>query len=189
MWPKSPPLGRHSWKIRTPQPNNFFRVHCRRLAAFFEPLNSSPPLLAPELRVSKSTCDAFAKPCAILLFWRENPRNQPDVKWKRECRRWNCFRGNHLVFSSMTWDIVNLTQFKTVSVQSKVRLVWVSCQPVNSLFLLNDFFCICCKQITGLSDAFPQTWKLPLQWLMLMLGLKTAANKPSESNLKTKYQE
>jgi len=24
---------------------------------------------------------------------------------------------------------------------------------------------------------------------MLMLGLKTAANKPTESNLKTKYQE
>jgi len=24
------------------------------------------------------------------------------------------------------------------------------------LFLINDFFCICYKQITGLSDAFPQ---------------------------------
>jgi len=47
----------HSQKICIPQTKHFFRVQTRRLAASFEPLNSSLPLSAPELRSRKSMCD------------------------------------------------------------------------------------------------------------------------------------
>jgi len=70
-------LWRHSQKICNPQPKNLFRVQTRRLGTSFEPLNSSLPLSAPEL--------CACKPCAIRLYWRENPQNWPDAKvlmWK-----------------------------------------------------------------------------------------------------------
>ena len=35
----------------------FFLVQTRRLATFFEPLNSSLPFSAPELRARKDTCE------------------------------------------------------------------------------------------------------------------------------------
>jgi len=50
----------------------FFLVQTRRLADLFEPLNSSPPLSAPELSVRKATCNP--------VVWHENPRKWPDTK-------------------------------------------------------------------------------------------------------------
>ena len=61
-------LRRHSQTIRTPQPNNFFACSGRRRAASFEPLNSSPPLSAPELRVRKATCDVYASHVQSTCF-------------------------------------------------------------------------------------------------------------------------
>jgi len=45
----------------------FFRVQTRRFVAFFEPLNSSLPLLAPELHVRKATCD-------LLVLVQKSPK-------------------------------------------------------------------------------------------------------------------
>jgi len=47
-------------------------VQTRRLATSFEPLNSYLPLRCPSY--------TWAKPRAIQLFWRENPRILLDVK-------------------------------------------------------------------------------------------------------------
>jgi len=47
-------------------------VQTRRLATSFEPLNSYLPLRRPSY--------TWAKPRAIQLFWRENPRILLDVK-------------------------------------------------------------------------------------------------------------
>jgi len=44
-------------KFATPNQKNFFRMQTRRLAASFEPLNSSLPLSASELCACKVTCD------------------------------------------------------------------------------------------------------------------------------------
>jgi len=49
MTPKLLVLLRHSHKIHTSQPKNFFRVQARRLADPFEPLNSSLAQSAKEL--------------------------------------------------------------------------------------------------------------------------------------------
>jgi len=42
-----------------------FSLQTTRLAESFEPVNSSLPLLAPELRSRKAMCD--------LVVWHENP--------------------------------------------------------------------------------------------------------------------
>ena len=44
-------------KSTPPNQKIFFRVQTRRLATSFEPLNSSLPLSAPELRARKTMCD------------------------------------------------------------------------------------------------------------------------------------
>ena len=72
-------LWRHSQKICNPQPKNFFQVQIRRLAASFEPLNSSLPLLVPELHSCKATCDP------VVLA--RNALNLPDTK-ELICRVW-----------------------------------------------------------------------------------------------------
>jgi len=56
-------LWHHSQKIRNPQPKNVFSLQTTRLAEF-EPLNSSLPLSAPELRSRKATCDL------VVLAWK-----------------------------------------------------------------------------------------------------------------------
>jgi len=54
-WPKSPPLMTSLTKNPQPLTKKYF-FECR-LAASFEPLNSSLLLLAPKLLVCKATCD------------------------------------------------------------------------------------------------------------------------------------
>jgi len=58
-----------------PQPKNFFRVQTRRFAAYFKPLNSSLPLLAPELHAHKATCNLVVLACKS-----PNPSGRQSVK-------------------------------------------------------------------------------------------------------------
>jgi len=60
-------LWHHSQKIHTPNQKYFFRVQTRRLAVSYEPLNSSPPLLASEFCARKATCD-------LVVFLRKSPK-------------------------------------------------------------------------------------------------------------------
>jgi len=48
-----------------PPTKKIFSLQTTRLAESFEPVNSSLPLLAPELRSRKAMCD--------LVVWHENP--------------------------------------------------------------------------------------------------------------------
>jgi len=66
-------------KSALPKQKIVFRVQTRRLAVSFEGLNSSLPLLAPELRMCKATCDP------VVLH--EHPRKRPDAKVKKKTDR------------------------------------------------------------------------------------------------------
>jgi len=51
----------------------FFKVQTRTLAEYFERLWTA-------LYCFRRQSYACTKPCAIRLFWHENPQNQPDTK-------------------------------------------------------------------------------------------------------------
>jgi len=70
--PKVLYLWRHSKKIRTLQPKNFFRVQTRRLAESFEPLNSSLPIFGARVTLTQSHMQSVFFARNPLLAGRES---------------------------------------------------------------------------------------------------------------------